>query len=108
MCDDKAVTKVFDNHQKRFMHRRQAPIEIIETNEIDEAGDDWDKNQDQEMSESNQKSDQSLSESDASEDNDDDDKSETPDFTEVKLISKHAAFLRQSKGKHYLQYSTQN
>lgn len=53
MCDEKAVIKVFDNHQKRFMHRRQAPIEIIETNEIDEAGDDWDKNQDQEMSESN-------------------------------------------------------
>ena len=82
------------------MHKRQAPQEIIETNEVDEAdGDDWNEANDDVDDEKMQDS----SEEDKSEE------SEAPDFQEVKLISKHAAFLRKSnQNKFYLHYSTQN
>ena len=109
---DAACQQTIWKWQTRFMHRRQAPQEILQPNSAEDAGLLDDVPMAEEGSQSDDQSDQS-SQSDQSgevkENPEDDEQNEEADFTKVKLSSKHAAFLRQdSDKKWFLCYATQN
>ena len=111
LCSESVVDKYFAKLRKEFMLKRQAPQEILEPNEIDEGAEDIKAGWQSDDEEESQQKESSSSLSDSDQESKEDESSEPIQemFTEVKLVSKHAAFLRQSaKGKHWLYYCTQN
>lgn len=116
MQSDQACQEAIWRWQTRFMHRRQAPQEILQPNSAEDAGVDMAGLQDFPMADEGSESEKSSerseksSESEQDKENPEDEPSEVEaDFSKVKLSSKHAAFLRQTSHKKWiLCYATQN
>ena len=86
---DRTIVRTHASLVKKYMHKRQAPTEILQSNEVEEPMEE------PEIPEAPEDSDESIKE----------DKGQ--DFSQVKLASKYAAVLVQGK-EYYLSTCVQN